>query len=144
MAHDQIAEMDVEYARGARLTSTSERRVLSWFAGCISQRSLAALLRQMTGRCQRLATLMSLIRADGRQITSLLSCRLPLVWVGSSKPPCLLTWCLPQQKTGFVIIQEVPDFTGAPDTIRTCDLCLRRKLVVSSGDASVGTNVGKF
>jgi hypothetical protein len=33
---------------------------------------------------------------------------------------------LTQDKIGFSEIQEVPDFIGAPDTIRTCDLCLRR------------------
>jgi len=42
------------------------------------------------------------------------------------KLPWLLTQCLPRQKLASAEIQDVPDFLGAPDTIRTCDLCLRR------------------
>ena len=38
----------------------------------------------------------------------------------------LLTQCLPGQNAEIGKIAEVLDFTGAPDTIRTCDLCLRR------------------
>jgi hypothetical protein len=34
--------------------------------------------------------------------------------------------CLPRRKLASVEIREVFDFIGAPDTIRTCDLCLRR------------------
>jgi hypothetical protein len=33
--------------------------------------------------------------------------------------------CLPSRFQINVKIREVPDFIGAPDTIRTCDLCLR-------------------
>jgi hypothetical protein len=43
-----------------------------------------------------------------------------------SKPPGLLTRCLPGCLQQNREIPEVPDFIGAPDTIRTCDLCLRR------------------
>ena len=38
----------------------------------------------------------------------------------------MLTQCLPGRIGSGRKIREVPDFTGAPDTIRTCDLCLRR------------------
>src|SRR5882672_8248383 len=40
----------------------------------------------------------------------------------------LLTRCLPEPKPALAEIQDVPDFNGAPDTIRTCDLCLRRAI----------------
>jgi hypothetical protein len=39
-------------------------------------------------------------------------------------------------KSAFVDIQDVPDFIGAPDTIRTCDLCLRRGNTPRNGDLS--------
>src|SRR4051794_32491521 len=42
------------------------------------------------------------------------------------KLPRLLTRCLPEPKPALAEIHDVPDFAGAPDTIRTCDLCLRR------------------
>jgi hypothetical protein len=42
------------------------------------------------------------------------------------RPPRLLTRCLPSRFLVKARIQGVLDFTGAPDTIRTCDLCLRR------------------
>src|SRR6266849_1440588 len=38
----------------------------------------------------------------------------------------LLTRCLPEQIGAVAKNRDVPDFIGAPDTIRTCDLCLRR------------------
>ena len=34
--------------------------------------------------------------------------------------------CLPERIWAVVKNRDVPDFLGAPDTIRTCDLCLRR------------------
>jgi hypothetical protein len=43
-----------------------------------------------------------------------------------SKPPWLLSRCLPAPKQASIKNQEMVDFVGAPDTIRTCDLCLRR------------------
>jgi hypothetical protein len=46
--------------------------------------------------------------------------------VTASKLPRLLTRCLPGQKGASAKNRDVPDFVGAPDTIRTCDLCLRR------------------
>jgi hypothetical protein len=38
----------------------------------------------------------------------------------------LLTRCLPEPNRQIRQIQEMPIKYGAPDTIRTCDLCLRR------------------
>jgi hypothetical protein len=46
--------------------------------------------------------------------------------ITASKLPRLLTRCLPGQKLASAKNRDVPDFIGAPDTIRTCDLCLRR------------------
>src|SRR5258707_9292045 len=43
-----------------------------------------------------------------------------------SKSFRLLTRCLPGPIWASVKNRDVPDFVGAPDTIRTCDLCLRR------------------
>jgi hypothetical protein len=34
--------------------------------------------------------------------------------------------CLPEQISASAKNRDVPDFASAPDTIRTCDLCLRR------------------
>src|SRR5881392_686978 len=44
----------------------------------------------------------------------------------ASKPLRLLTRCLPGPIRALAKNRDVPDFVGAPDTIRTCDLCLRR------------------
>lgn len=38
----------------------------------------------------------------------------------------LFTRCLPDPEPVLAEVQDVPDFIGAPDTIRSCDLCLRR------------------
>ena len=37
-----------------------------------------------------------------------------------------LTRCLPKSIMALAENRNMPDFTAAPDTIRTCDLCLRR------------------
>jgi hypothetical protein len=47
------------------------------------------------------------------------------VTVRLSKPYQLLTRCLPKPIWVIVKNRDVADFIGAPDTIRTCDLCLR-------------------
>ncbi len=38
----------------------------------------------------------------------------------------LLTPCLPDNQSREAKYEQILDLTGAPDTIRTCDLCLRR------------------
>jgi hypothetical protein len=42
--------------------------------------------------------------------------------------PATASGVLPVRFCREAKIQETPYFTGAPDTIRTCDLCLRRGL----------------
>src|SRR5262249_51218129 len=45
---------------------------------------------------------------------------------GFEKSVRVLTRCLPGPVFKKLKFAETPDFSGAPDTIRTCDLCLRR------------------
>ena len=54
----------------------------------------------------------------------------------------LLTRCLPWQISAFAKNREVPDFVGAPDTIRTCDLCLRRAKARGGHDQGASSSNG--
>jgi hypothetical protein len=46
---------------------------------------------------------------------------------------------LPMQEGAYCIFEDVPDFSGAPDTIRTCDRCLRRGITDLAADIAFVT-----
>lgn len=50
--------------------------------------------------------------------------------IAASKSPPLLTRCLPGLIMSLAKNRDVADFIGAPDTVRTCDLCLRKAALV--------------